>query len=175
MFFFSADHHFCHANIIDYCNRPFSNVDEMNEVLIERHNEVVRPSDTTVFAGDFALDKYENVKEIIGKLNGDKIFLKGSHDRLILKNYPCSDIWKKAINGQQVVVCHYAMRVWPASHYNSWQLFGHSHGKLETIGKQIDIGVDTNNFYPYSFDEVSIIMKTKPDNFDVIKKTRHSK
>jgi calcineurin-like phosphoesterase family protein len=40
------------------------------------------------------------------------------------------------------------MRVWPRSHHNSWQLYGHSHGKLLPIGKQWDIGVDNNDFYP---------------------------
>ena len=49
-----------------------------------------------------------------------------------------------------IVVCHYAMRVWPRSHYNSWMLYGHSHGKLAPQRKQWDIGIDNNNFYPIS-------------------------
>jgi calcineurin-like phosphoesterase family protein len=60
------------------------------------------------------------------------------------------------------------MKVWAKSHYNSWQLFGHSHGKLEGVGKQMDIGVDTHNFYPYSLDEIRTIMKTKPDNSNLL-------
>ena len=46
------------------------------------------------------------------------------------------------------------MRVWNKSHYGSWELYGHSHGTLEPIGKQLDVGVDTNNFYPYSFEDI---------------------
>jgi len=56
------------------------------------------------------------------------------------------------------------MRVWSRSHYNSWQLFGHSHGTLEPIGKQLDIGVDCHDFNPLSFDQVFKIMKSRPDN-----------
>ena len=61
------------------------------------------------------------------------------------------------------------MRVWARSHYNSIHLYGHSHGRLDGIGKSMDIGVDTNNFYPYSLDDILKIMKTKPDNPNIIK------
>jgi len=50
------------------------------------------------------------------------------------------------------------------ANYNSWQLYGHSHGRLKPIGKQMDVGVDTHNFYPYSVKEIVEEMKTKPDN-----------
>jgi calcineurin-like phosphoesterase family protein len=56
------------------------------------------------------------------------------------------------------------MAAWPRSHYNSWQLFGHSHGKRWTQGKQHDVGVDNNNYYPVSFDRIVEIMKERPDN-----------
>jgi calcineurin-like phosphoesterase family protein len=61
------------------------------------------------------------------------------------------------------------MRTWEKSHYNSWHLFGHSHGKLPSFGKSFDIGVDTNDFYPYSFDEVKKIMDKLPDNFNLVR------
>jgi len=56
------------------------------------------------------------------------------------------------------------MRTWFKSHYNSWHLFGHSHGRLEPIGKSLDIGVDANGFRPVSFEQVKKIMKDKLDN-----------
>ena len=62
------------------------------------------------------------------------------------------------------------MKTWAKSHYNSWQLFGHSHGELKGVGKQMDIGVDTHNFYPYSFNEIKRIMSKKEDNFNLVKK-----
>jgi len=172
-YWFSADHHFWHKNIIKYCNRPFSSVEEMNEELILRHNKVVKKEDTTIIAGDFCMTSdIQEVYKIVQKLNGKIIILKGSHDRWMKKKHfrrHYHEIWEKTIEGIKIVVCHYAMRTWAASHYNSYHLYGHSHGNLPSQGKSMDIGVDTNNFYPYSFNEIIEIMKNKPDNFNLIK------
>jgi hypothetical protein len=59
-------------------------------------------------------------------------------------------IWEREIEGFYVVACHFAMRVWPRSNYNSC--------------KQWDIGVDNNDFYPVSFNKVHEIMRNRPDN-----------
>jgi calcineurin-like phosphoesterase family protein len=61
------------------------------------------------------------------------------------------------------------MRVWPRSHYNSWHLFGHSHGKLEPVGKSWDVGVDKNNFIPLSLTQIEKIMEKRPDNPNFVK------
>lgn len=50
--FFTSDHHFGHANIIKFSNRPFSNVEEMNEELIKRWNEKVSSEDEVSYIGD---------------------------------------------------------------------------------------------------------------------------
>ena len=166
MYFFTADEHYGHSNIIRYCNRPFKNSGEMDAEIIKRHNERIGKNDTVIHAGDFSLLKEDSVQKYISQLNGKHLFLRGSHDYWFPEN--ANTIWEKMINGQYVVVCHYAMRVWARSHYNSWQLFGHSHGGLEPIGKQWDIGLDNNNFYPLSFEEIREIMKNRPDNPNLI-------
>lgn len=166
-YFFTADEHYNHTNILRYCDRPFSSIAEMNEELISRHNAVVGKNDYIIHAGDFFLGDKNDIAIIIKSLKGNHIFLKGSHDRW-LQN--AEQIWSKVIAGQKIVVSHYCLRTWDASHYNSWHLFGHSHGKLEPLGKSWDIGVDNNNFYPLSFDEIAVIMKNRPDNFNLIKK-----
>ena len=165
-YFFSSDHHFGHKNIIRYCNRPFSSVEEMNEELITRHNEVVKDGDIVIIAGDFFFgNSMKKAYEIINRMNGKCILLRGSHDSWIKRQKSFfKDIFEKKIEEHYVVVCHYALRVWPRSHYGSWHLYGHSHGTLPSIGKSMDIGVDTNNFYPYSFEDIKRIMKEKEDN-----------
>lgn len=171
-YFFTADQHFNHANIIKFCSRPYTCVEEMDESLINNHNEVVSPNDVVIHAGDFTLIKNQKKihKNYIHRLNGQHVFLEGSHDYW-LKNTSRKNIWGKEFdNDIYIVVCHYAMRVWHRSHFNSWQLFGHSHGNLPPIGKQHDIGVDNNNFYPVSFEEIAEIMKHREDNPNKIEK-----
>ena len=51
---FSADYHFSHKNIIEYTNRPFSDITEMDNTIVENHNSVVKPNDHVYFLGDFS-------------------------------------------------------------------------------------------------------------------------
>jgi len=171
MYFFTADEHFGHTKIIEYCNRPFKTLTEMDNTIMERFNSVVGKNDTTIHAGDFCwFNRPAAAQEYINQLNGNHIFIKGSHDHWMPDS--TKYMWRKMIDGQFIMVCHYAMRIWERSHYNSWQLFGHSHGRLEAVGKQYDIGVDNNNFYPISFDTLKEIMSSKPDNFNFVGKKR---
>lgn len=86
---FCSDHHFGHKNILEYEKeaRPFSSVEEMNETIIERHNNVVKPQDTVYFLGDFAFGK-KNI-ELAGRMNGKKRLVMGNHD-----TYPTADYLK---------------------------------------------------------------------------------
>ena len=167
MLFFTSDEHYGHKRIIEYCNRPFDHLSQMDEEIIKRHNVIVSGGDTVVHVGDFTLlPTLEEAKKYISRLNGHHIFLKGSHDRWLTSN---NTIYEKKVNGQVIVACHYAMRVWAKSHYGSWHVYGHSHGKLEPIGKSWDVGVDKNNFFPVSFDQLKAIMLHRPDNLNMVR------
>jgi calcineurin-like phosphoesterase family protein len=149
MYFFTADEHYYHKNILEYCKRPFGNIEDMHKVLINNNNKIVAKTDIVVHAGDFSWGTKKDTMKIIVQLNGNHIFLQGSHDKWA-KNLSLSYIFEKLIENQYIVVCHYAMRVWPRSHYGSVQLYGHSHGELKPIKNQWDVGIDNNNYYPIS-------------------------
>ncbi len=170
MYFFTGDQHFGHGNIRTYCARPFASTEEMDNEIIRRHNEVVGRDDIVIHAGDTTFKKsFQETKKYIDQLKGTNIYLQGSHDSWLKgSNHPY--IWEKMIEDIYVVVCHYAMRVWPRSHYGSWQLFGHSHGRLAPVGKQHDVGIDNNDFYPVSFEKLKVIMSKQPENFNLVKK-----
>jgi calcineurin-like phosphoesterase family protein len=160
MHFFTSDQHFGHKNIINYSSRQFESVEEMNDRIISNHNEVVKKGDVVYHLGDFTLEK--DAWKYLKHLNGVHNFVKGSHDIWMKNQYPY--LREIKYKKQNITLCHYAMRRWAKSHYGSWQLYGHSHGHLEPIGKQWDVGVDANNFYPVSFDQIKDIMDKQPDN-----------
>ena len=79
--FFTADLHLGHRNIIDYCDRPFADVDEMNAALIDRWNETVGDDDEVIVLGDFAMGRIGETLPLVGLLRGRKVLLAGNHDR----------------------------------------------------------------------------------------------
>lgn len=164
--FFTADTHFNHSNIIKYCNRPFANKDEMNVEMIKRWNSKVGPYDHVWHVGDFSFSR-DGDDGILDQLHGVKHLILGNHDNertISTRNWnSVSHYHELKINGQMIVLFHYAMRVWDKSHFGSWQLYGHSHGSLPDDPKalSIDVGVDCHNFYPLEFEEIKPIMAKK--------------
>lgn len=79
MNYFSSDSHFWHNNVIKYCNRPFSSIEEMNETLVNNWNSVVKPDDIVTYLGDFSL-AFRAVETFSHRLNGFKWLVPGNHD-----------------------------------------------------------------------------------------------
>lgn len=77
----TSDTHFGHANIIQYTNRPFDSVEQMNRVMTERWNDVVSPNDTVIHVGDFAMGLPALHQGYFDQLNGEKYLIKGNHDK----------------------------------------------------------------------------------------------
>jgi len=182
--FFTADTHFSHPDIIRYCNRPFikeGDLDKsqwvskaialeraqwMDETIITNWNNKVKMCDTVYHLGDFCfMNKREDILKLSReRLNGHIILIEGNHDGNIGSpgNFGFSSKHQRLevkIEGCHITLSHYAMRTWPKSHYDSWCLYGHSHGCLPGEGKSMDVGVDANGFAPLSFEEVKAIME----------------
>ena len=78
--FFIADTHFGHNEIIKYENRPFSDIDEMDRILISNWNNTVSDSDTVFMLGDFSAYPKDKSQEICRCLKGRKFLVMGNHD-----------------------------------------------------------------------------------------------
>lgn len=170
--FFTADTHFGHANIMKYCNRPFSATEEMDETIISNWNQKVKPNDIVYHLGDFT---FGDPNEYLSRLNGKITLIIGNHDNRRCLRFSkfanCYDLFQLRLSEkQQICLCHYAMRVWPASHHGAWHLFGHSHGGTAPYGKSFDVGVDCNGFAPLAYEEVVAKMATLEDNHNLIKR-----
>lgn len=80
--YFTADTHFGHARIIELCDRPFADVDEMNAALIDGINSTVSEKDRLVILGDICMGKLDQSLELLGEIRAREIVLvPGNHDR----------------------------------------------------------------------------------------------
>src|ERR1700744_1409385 len=78
--YFTSDTHFGHENIIRYSNRPFKDVEHMNEELVRRWNSRVGHTDIVYHLGDVALMKGADPDSILIRLNGIIHLCPGNHD-----------------------------------------------------------------------------------------------
>jgi calcineurin-like phosphoesterase family protein len=162
--FFTSDTHFSHRNIIQYCSRPWSTVDEMDLALVERWNEKVGEQDTIYVLGDVFFCDTERALAILDALNGVKFLILGNHDRRIRNNGAVlgrfsavlPDLYATEIEGTHVVMCHFPLLSWDREHYGSVMLHGHSHGnvKFDATRRRLDVGVDANNYSPVEWAEI---------------------
>jgi calcineurin-like phosphoesterase family protein len=155
---FTSDQHYGHANIIDYCKRPFESVAQMNETLIANYCALVQPSDTVYFLGDCA---FTDPIPFISCLPGQKFLVMGNHDwPKKSKLNRCGfgwikDVYELEFNGLYIWLSHYPHRSWPRSHHGAPHFHGHCHGAIETPDKNTyDVGVDPNWFAPIGLDDI---------------------
>lgn len=174
---FTADLHFGHRNIITYCDRPFSNVDHMNETLVGNWNETVADDDTVWVLGDVAMGRIEESLVLVDRLAGHKILIAGNHDRCWFGHGERSEEWVQRyldagferivqgsthidIGGTSVLACHfpYTGDSQAEERYvehrpvdqGEWLLHGHVHEQWADNGRMINVGVDVRGQRPIS-------------------------
>jgi calcineurin-like phosphoesterase family protein len=157
--FVTADMHFNHSNIIRYCKRPYDDVDDMNNCLIENWNKTVSKDDYVYHIGDFCFNRLEGgifkgLNYWASKLNGNIIFLSGNHDRsMAIKSLTIH------VGNKQVFIRHnptyFKCEIPNGTHY---VLCGHIHDKWSRrkLGDVdiVNVGVDVSDFKPNQLAEV---------------------
>lgn len=150
MAWFIADTHFNHDNIIKYCNRPFSNVDEMNKYIIKQWNSVVGKDDLVYHLGDFALQSDKAiVSNLVQRLNGNIILILGNHDRWGKQKFrDCGfiEVYKK-LELDNYILSHRPVKNLEDSKVN---IHGHLHGKDNELNKDkyINVSCEVVNYKP---------------------------
>ena len=82
--FLTSDTHFGHSGVCHFTNsdgskmRPWTDPDEMDEEMVKRWNETVRPNDKVYHCGDVVINR--KALKIMSRLNGDKVLIRGNHD-----------------------------------------------------------------------------------------------
>ena len=90
--FFISDTHFGHEKTCTVFKRadgsplrPFTNAEEMDEFMVKAWNERVGPKDKVYHLGDVVINR--KFLHILGRLNGDKVLIRGNHDIFKLEDY----------------------------------------------------------------------------------------
>ncbi len=182
---FTSDLHLGHANIIKYTDRPWATVDEMNAALIENWNARVADGDKVYVLGDLAMGKLKETVPLASELKGQKFLVPGNHDK-------CHPMHKKAGASRKMYMDAGFTILPPVHHFNDlilahfpfqmdsrhdgkyaewltkpegnkWLVHGHIHGEKRLSGpRQIDIGVDANDYRPVSYEAILEWIEEQP-------------
>jgi calcineurin-like phosphoesterase family protein len=180
-YWFTGDWHLGHANILHLCNRPFKTIEEHDAAILSNHNSVVKDEDVVFNFGDVGYRcSCFYIVEQLKKFNGKLVIILGNHDKALREALQKGMLDKEIFDGkieivggkaavfdkslalskmlefdgQRVFISHYACRTWPSAFRGAWHLYAHSHNHLPQFYKSFDIGVDTNNFFPYDLETI---------------------
>lgn len=136
MKYYISDWHYGHANCLAFDNRPFTNVEQMNEALIERWNSAVKPGDTVYVLGDMFWCNANTAIPVLESLSGQIFLVKGNHDRCNVKQFKSkfvkiTEYMEIEDEGRQVVLCHYPIPCFKNHFYGWYHLYGHVHNSFE--------------------------------------------
>ena len=171
--YFTADLHFGHSNIIDFCDRPFNDIADMNRILISNWNSRVTNDDHVYIVGDLFYGGRDaaglrEATETVSKLNGILHLVAGNHDMPYLKNmdyhYLFADVDHLRYlshEGANIFLCHYPLAEWSGYYRGSWHIYGHIHNAkniafmhMRNLENALNAGVDICDFMPVTFEEL---------------------
>ena len=160
MIYYIADTHFGHENVIKFCNRPFSSVEEMNEVMIQHWNKRVHGNDTVYILGDMFL-RCEEAESILKRLKGRKRIIVGNHDGSWMSKVPVREYFESvdmmletSVANYGATMCHYPMLSWKHQ-LRTYMIHGHIHNDtradfwplIRNRDRVLNAGVDINGIF----------------------------
>lgn len=145
-----SDTHFYHDKIIKYCNRPFTNVEDMNGYIIKQWNSMIGKNDIIYHHGDFALncDK-DMVKKLVSQLNGKIILITGNHDKRSNGWFlDCGfiEVYNKPVQMGSYILSHQPVVNLPIGYKN---IHGHIHNYDRGLNSNyINVSCEVLNYRP---------------------------
>lgn len=162
--FIVSDTHFGHANICRFTRadgtplRPWNDVSEMDEDMVDRWNAVVRPNDKVYHLGDVVIGRKH--LDIMSRLNGDKVLIKGNHDILKIDDYLK---YFRDVRGCHVmdnmIMTHIPVHTSSKGRFKA-NVHGHTHGNVVVDHEgnpdswYIPVSVEHTNYAPIPFEQI---------------------
>jgi calcineurin-like phosphoesterase family protein len=160
-----SDHHFTHDNIIAYCDRPFTSVGEMHDVMLSRFHEVVAPDDTLYHLGDVAMAMRDPEKtgEWLDRLSDSAVLVRGNHDAALdpdAVDYPVVSACVLEA-GDYRFYCTHRPEDAP-EWWDGWVLHGHHHDNhpeeyplVRADEKRVNVSAELLDYRPVSLSAVA--------------------
>lgn len=166
----TSDTHFNHKNIMNFTDyegnkvRNFSSVEEMNEVMIERWNSVVKPSDKIYHLGDVFFGPKEWIESNWKRLNGRKRLIVGNHDDIDYivkaKMFEKVTMWRRfdefGLLFTHVPVAISTLFEGRREERRLVNVFGHIHSNKPPAGPYTCVCVEQTNYTPVNISELKI-------------------
>lgn len=159
----AADHHFGHANILTFKRgeggpplRDFKTIEEHDETIIKRHNDLVHPEDRVYLLGDVCIQR-RNLYTV-GRLNGRLILVKGNHDIFHIKDYlPYFDdirayVVQKDQDGNKVILSHIPIHEESVGRFGT-NIHGHLHYNKIDDPRYVCVSLEHTNYSPIPIHE----------------------
>lgn len=180
---FTSDTHFGSQRTLELSKRPFLGIEEMNWTMVERWNKVVSPESEVIHLGDFGDYKWARY------LNGKIKLLYGNYERKEGEDIPRNSLesynvtvlkpnilalkvrgfnedpnFKLILGHEPTNVLRYLNE--HDSDDGAWAVFGHIHGRQRIKKFGVDVGVDCNNFYPMSLQDLKFYFNAINKHYD---------
>ena len=158
MIYITADTHFEDEIIIKYESRPFNDVYDMNDSLIENINSIVKENDTLYIVGDFGRPKY--AKDILKRIICKNIYLiKGNHDTMhndYYREIGFTEVYDKPIIIEDFFILSHEP-LYMNTHMPYINIYGHVHNNPNYVNYSkcgMCVCVERTNYKPISLDNI---------------------
>ena len=129
-----SDLHLGHKGVLRLDRRPFADLEEMTETIVERWNGAVRPQDHVYLLGDIMWKGNEENQNILRRLNGNLHLIIGNHDKWAkdkrhIKIFRSVEHFSEIKDGDYKVTLSHIPMPWFRSHRHpgAVHLYGHVH------------------------------------------------
>jgi calcineurin-like phosphoesterase family protein len=167
--FLVSDTHFGHVGVTRFLRddgtklRPWDNVEEMDEEMVKRWNETVRPKDKVYHLGDVVMNRKS--LGILRRLNGDKVLIKGNHDIFRLEDYseffrdirayhPMNGCMLSHVPMHEESLGRFGTNIHGHLHYRRVTKVAHKQAKPEVDTRYHCVCVELTDYRPILFEEV---------------------
>ncbi len=164
--FLISDTHFGHQGVCEFLSkdgvnklRPWKHSEEMDEEMVKRWNDTVRPKDKVYHLGDVLINR--KAFPTLSRLNGDKVLIKGNHDIFKLEEYYTHFRDIRAYHVMdKMILSHIPIHESQKSRFVA-NIHGHTHDRFLPDLWYYCVCVEQIDYRPISFDEVRKNIKNR--------------